>query len=53
VILLSKEKILFAVDFNALGSEPSRLAINDTYPVEWEAWLKRTLAVAQATTARR
>ena len=45
VMLLPKEKILFAVDFNALGSVPSRLAVNDSYPVEWEASLKRTLAL--------
>ena len=45
VMLLPKEKILFAVDFNALGSVPSRLAVNNSYPVEWEASLKRTLAL--------
>jgi glyoxylase-like metal-dependent hydrolase (beta-lactamase superfamily II) len=45
VMLLPREKIIFAVDFNALGSVPSRLAINDSYPVEWEAALKRTLAL--------
>jgi glyoxylase-like metal-dependent hydrolase (beta-lactamase superfamily II) len=45
VMLLPKEKVIFAVDFNALGSVPSRLAINDSYPVEWEASLKRTLAL--------
>jgi glyoxylase-like metal-dependent hydrolase (beta-lactamase superfamily II) len=45
VMLLPKEKIIFAVDFNALGSVPSRLAVNDSYPVEWEASLKRTLAL--------
>jgi glyoxylase-like metal-dependent hydrolase (beta-lactamase superfamily II) len=43
VMLLPKEKIIFAVDFNALGGVPSRLAVNDSYPVEWEASLKRTL----------
>jgi glyoxylase-like metal-dependent hydrolase (beta-lactamase superfamily II) len=43
VMLLPKEKIIFAVDFNALGAVPSRLAVNDSYPVEWEASLKRTL----------
>lgn len=43
VMLLPKEKIIFAVDFNSLGAVPSRLAINDSYPVEWEASLKRTL----------
>ena len=45
VMLLPKEKIIFAVDFNLLGAVPSRLAINDSYPVEWEASLKRTLAL--------
>lgn len=45
VMLLPKEKILFAVDFNSLGAVPSRLAVNDSYPVEWEASLKRTLAL--------
>jgi glyoxylase-like metal-dependent hydrolase (beta-lactamase superfamily II) len=45
VMLLPKEKIIFAVDFNALGAVPSRLAVNDSYPVEWEASLKRTLAL--------
>jgi glyoxylase-like metal-dependent hydrolase (beta-lactamase superfamily II) len=45
VMVLPKEKILFAVDFNSLGAVPSRLAINDSYPVEWEASLKRTLAL--------
>jgi glyoxylase-like metal-dependent hydrolase (beta-lactamase superfamily II) len=45
VMLLPKEKILFAVDFNQLGSVPSRLAVNDSYPVEWEASLKKTLAL--------
>ena len=36
VMLLPKEKIIFAVDFNSLGAVPSRLAVNDSYPVEWE-----------------
>jgi len=45
VMLLPKEKILFAVDFNALGAVPSRLAVNDSYPTEWEASLKKTLAL--------
>src|SRR5258705_9473724 len=45
VMFLPKEKIIFAVDFNALGAVPSRLAVNDSYPVEWEASLKRTLAL--------
>jgi glyoxylase-like metal-dependent hydrolase (beta-lactamase superfamily II) len=45
VMFLPKEKIIFAVDFNALGAVPSRLAVNDSYPIEWEASLKRTLAL--------
>ena len=45
VMFLPKEKIIFAVDFNALGSVPSRLAVNDSYPVEWEASLAKTLAL--------
>src|SRR4029077_12093929 len=45
VMFLPKEKILFAVDFNALGAVPSRLAVNDSYPVEWEASLKKTMAL--------
>ena len=40
-----KEKILFAVDFNSPGAVPSRLAVNDSYPTEWEASLKKTLAL--------
>ena len=40
VLLLPKEKILFAVDFNSLGAVPSRLAVNDSYPTEWEASLE-------------
>lgn len=43
VMFLPKEKIIFAVDFNTLGAVPSRLAVNDSYPNEWEASLKRTL----------
>ena len=45
VMFLPKEKIIFAVDFNSLGAVPSRLAINDSYPIEWEASLKKTLAL--------
>ena len=44
-MLLPKEKILFAVDFNSLGAVPSRLGVNDSYPTGWEASLKRTLAL--------
>jgi glyoxylase-like metal-dependent hydrolase (beta-lactamase superfamily II) len=43
VMFLPKEKIIFAVDFNSLGAMPSRLAMNDSYPGEWEASLKKTL----------
>ncbi|MDO8397124.1 MAG: hypothetical protein Q7T45_04830 [Bradyrhizobium sp.] len=39
-----KEKIILAV-FNSLDAVPSRLAVNDSYPIEWEASLKRTLAL--------
>jgi glyoxylase-like metal-dependent hydrolase (beta-lactamase superfamily II) len=45
VMLLPKEKVLFAVDFNSLGAVPSRLAVNDSYPPEWVASLKQTLAL--------
>jgi glyoxylase-like metal-dependent hydrolase (beta-lactamase superfamily II) len=45
VMFLPKEKIIFAVDFNSLGAVPSRLAVNDSYPIEWEDSLKRTLAL--------
>jgi glyoxylase-like metal-dependent hydrolase (beta-lactamase superfamily II) len=45
VMFLPKEKIIFAVDFNTLGGVPSRLGVNDSYPIEWEASLKRTLAL--------
>ena len=45
VMFLPKEKLIFAVDFNALGAVPSRLAVNNSYPVEWEESLKRTLAL--------
>jgi glyoxylase-like metal-dependent hydrolase (beta-lactamase superfamily II) len=45
VMFLPKEKLIFAVDFNSLGAVPSRLAVNDSYPGEWEASLKKTLAL--------
>jgi glyoxylase-like metal-dependent hydrolase (beta-lactamase superfamily II) len=45
VMFLPKEKIIFAVDFNSLGAVPSRLAVNDSYPGEWEASLTKTLAL--------
>ncbi len=45
VMFLPKQKIIFAVDFNSLGAVPSRLAVNDSYPTEWETSLKKTLAL--------
>ena len=45
VTLLPKEKIAFIVDYNSLGAVPSRLAVNDSYPDEWEESLKKTLAL--------
>jgi glyoxylase-like metal-dependent hydrolase (beta-lactamase superfamily II) len=45
VMFLPKEKIIFAVDWNSLGAVPSRLAVNDSYPTEWEDSLKKTLAL--------
>ncbi|HWP17103.1 MAG TPA: MBL fold metallo-hydrolase [Xanthobacteraceae bacterium] len=45
VMFLPKEKIIFAVDWNSLGAVPSRLAVNDSYPTEWEESLKKTLAL--------
>ena len=45
VMFLPKEKILFAVDFNAIGAVPSRLAVNDSYPVEWVASLKQIMTL--------
>ena len=45
VMFLPKEKVIFAVDFNSLGAVPSRLAVNDSYPTEWEDSLKKTLAL--------
>jgi hypothetical protein len=44
-MFLPKEKIVFLVDFNSLGAVPSRLAVNDSYPLEWEASLKKILAL--------
>ena len=44
-MFLPKEKIVFMVDFNSLGAVPSRLAVNDSYPTEWEASLKKILAL--------
>jgi glyoxylase-like metal-dependent hydrolase (beta-lactamase superfamily II) len=45
VMLLPKEKIIFTVDFIPIASVPSRLGVGDSYPGEWEASLKRVLAM--------
>jgi len=44
VMRLPKEKIIFAVDFVTAGTMPGRGMI-DSYPMEWEASLKRLLAM--------
>lgn len=44
VMRLPKEKIIFAVDFMPVGSLPGRGMI-DSYPLEWEASLKKVLAM--------
>jgi glyoxylase-like metal-dependent hydrolase (beta-lactamase superfamily II) len=41
---LPKEKVIFAVDFISVGTLPARSMI-DSYPLEWEAALKRVLAM--------
>lgn len=41
---LPKEKIAFAVDFISVGTLPGRGMI-DSYPLEWEASLKKVLAM--------
>jgi glyoxylase-like metal-dependent hydrolase (beta-lactamase superfamily II) len=41
---LPKEKIVFAVDFIAVGSVPGRGMI-DSYPLEWEESLKKVIAM--------
>ena len=41
---LPKEKIVFAVDFVAVGSVPGRGMI-DSYPLEWEESLKKVIAM--------
>lgn len=46
VMFLPKERIIFAVDWNQLGTVPSRLSVNDSYPNEWEESIKKTLALA-------
>jgi glyoxylase-like metal-dependent hydrolase (beta-lactamase superfamily II) len=44
VMLLPKEKIIFAVDFIPVGSLPGRGMI-DSYPIEWEDSVKKVLAM--------
>jgi glyoxylase-like metal-dependent hydrolase (beta-lactamase superfamily II) len=44
VMRLPKEKIIFAVDWISVGSLPGRGMI-DSYPIEWEAALKKVLAM--------
>ena len=44
VLRLPKEKIIFAVDFIPVGSFPS-VGMIDSYPLEWEASLKKVLAM--------
>jgi glyoxylase-like metal-dependent hydrolase (beta-lactamase superfamily II) len=44
VMRLPKEKVIFAVDFVSAGQFPARGMI-DSYPVEWEASLKKLLAL--------
>lgn len=44
VMRLPKQKIIFAVDFLPVGSLPGR-GIIDSYPLEWEASLKKVLAM--------
>jgi glyoxylase-like metal-dependent hydrolase (beta-lactamase superfamily II) len=44
VMLLPKEKIIFAVDFMPVGSLPGRGMI-DSYPLEWEDSIKKVLAM--------
>ena len=44
VMLLPKQKVLFAVDFIPVGSVPGRGMI-DSYPIEWEDALKKVIAM--------
>jgi glyoxylase-like metal-dependent hydrolase (beta-lactamase superfamily II) len=44
VMRLPKEKIIFAVDFIPVGSMPG-LAMIDSYPLEWEASMKKVIAM--------
>jgi glyoxylase-like metal-dependent hydrolase (beta-lactamase superfamily II) len=44
VLRLPKEKIILAVDFIQVGSFPS-VGMIDSYPLEWEASLKKVLAM--------
>jgi hypothetical protein len=41
---LPRQKLVFAVDFITVGSVPGRGMI-DSYPLEWEASLKKVLAM--------
>ena len=41
---LPKEKVIFAVDLMPVGTLPGRGMI-DSYPLEWEASLKKALAM--------
>ncbi len=44
VMRLPKEKLIFVVDSIPVGSVPG-LAMIDSYPVEWEAFIKKVLAM--------
>jgi glyoxylase-like metal-dependent hydrolase (beta-lactamase superfamily II) len=44
IMRLPKEKVIFAVDLMPVGSLPGRGMI-DSYPLEWEASLKKALAM--------
>jgi glyoxylase-like metal-dependent hydrolase (beta-lactamase superfamily II) len=44
IMRLPKEKVIFAVDLMPVGSLPGRGMI-DSYPLEWEASLKKVLAM--------
>ena len=44
IMRLPKEKVIFAVDLMPVGSLPGRGMI-DSYPIEWEASLKKVLAM--------
>ena len=44
VMLLPRQKVLFAVDFVPVGSVPGRGMI-DSYPIEWEDSMKKIIAM--------